>query len=75
MHYDTARNDHGLRFNPFKALVAPRPIGWVSTVSASGVPNLAPYSFFNTVGTMNRPTVATDGKTASVPAEWDGAYR
>nr|WP_246505416.1 flavin reductase family protein [Coralloluteibacterium stylophorae] len=33
--------------NPFKAIVAPRPIGWISTVSADGVPNLAPYSFFN----------------------------
>ena len=49
MHYDTAKNDHGLRFNPFKALVAPRPIGWISSVSASGVLNLAPYSFFNIV--------------------------
>ncbi len=38
---------HGLAFNPFKAIVAPRPIGWISTVSTSGQPNLAPYSFFN----------------------------
>jgi len=37
-------------FDPFKAIVAPRPIGWISTVSKSGVPNLAPYSFFNAVG-------------------------
>ena len=49
MHYDTAKNDHGLRFNPFKALVAPRPIGWISSVGANGVLNLAPYSFFNIV--------------------------
>ena len=41
--------EHGLKFNPFKALVAPRPIAWVSTVSAQGVVNLAPYSFFNAV--------------------------
>ena len=34
-------------FDPFKAIVAPRPIGWISTISASGIPNLAPYSFFN----------------------------
>jgi flavin reductase (DIM6/NTAB) family NADH-FMN oxidoreductase RutF len=39
----------GLKHNPFLALVAPRPIGWVSTVNAQGVPNLAPFSFFNAV--------------------------
>jgi flavin reductase (DIM6/NTAB) family NADH-FMN oxidoreductase RutF len=38
---------HGLKFNPFKALVAPRPIAWVSTQDTEGVLNLAPYSFFN----------------------------
>src|SRR5207244_6001514 len=43
------RNDHGLPNDPFKAIVAPRPIGWVSTVSKSGIANLAPYSFFNAV--------------------------
>jgi flavin reductase (DIM6/NTAB) family NADH-FMN oxidoreductase RutF len=41
------RDGHGLRRNPFKALVVPRPIGWISTLSQEGVPNLAPYSFFN----------------------------
>jgi len=50
MFYETARGDHGLPYNPFKAIVVPRPIAWVSTVSASGVRNLAPYSFFNAVG-------------------------
>lgn len=40
---------HGLPFNPFKAIIAPRPIGWVSTIDAKGRPNLAPYSFFNAV--------------------------
>ena len=40
---------HGLPRNPFNALVLPRPIGWVSTVDASGCVNLAPYSFFNAV--------------------------
>lgn len=39
----------GLSFNPFKAVVAPRPIGWVSTIDRNGVVNLAPYSFFNAV--------------------------
>lgn len=47
MFYDAVRNDHGLELDPFKALVAPRPIAWISTVSAAGVANLAPYSFFN----------------------------
>lgn len=47
MFYDAIKNDHGLALDPFKALVAPRPIAWISTVSPSGVNNLAPYSFFN----------------------------
>jgi flavin reductase (DIM6/NTAB) family NADH-FMN oxidoreductase RutF len=47
MYYETAKNDHGLPFNPLKACVVPRPIGWISTISTSGVINLAPYSFFN----------------------------
>ena len=42
-----SHRNHGLRHNPFKALVAPRPVGWIGTVSRAGVPNLAPYSFFN----------------------------
>lgn len=46
-HWYEPRDGHGLRHNPFKAIVAPRPIGWISTRSASGVFNLAPYSFFN----------------------------
>ena len=46
MHYSTASNDHGLAFDPFKACVAPRPIGWISTVSKDGVDNLAPFSQF-----------------------------
>ncbi|MEL6948058.1 MAG: flavin reductase family protein, partial [Pseudomonadota bacterium] len=41
-----ADEPHGLPHDPFKALVAPRPIGWISTLSKAGVPNLAPYSFF-----------------------------
>jgi flavin reductase (DIM6/NTAB) family NADH-FMN oxidoreductase RutF len=49
MFYDPRRNDHNLPHNPWNALVVPRPIGWISTLSKSGVVNLAPYSFFNTV--------------------------
>jgi flavin reductase (DIM6/NTAB) family NADH-FMN oxidoreductase RutF len=47
MFYDAVKNDHGLPNDPFKAIVAPRPIGWISTVSPRGIANLAPYSFFN----------------------------
>jgi flavin reductase (DIM6/NTAB) family NADH-FMN oxidoreductase RutF len=43
------RHGHGLPHDPFKACVAPRPIGWISTLSAGGVPNLAPFSYFNAV--------------------------
>jgi len=43
------REGHGLPHDPFRAIVAPRPIGWVSTLSREGVVNLAPYSFFNAV--------------------------
>lgn len=49
MHYSTAENDHGMAHDPFKAIVVPRPIGWIGTLSADGIPNLAPYSFFNAV--------------------------
>jgi flavin reductase (DIM6/NTAB) family NADH-FMN oxidoreductase RutF len=47
MFYDARQNDHGLMLDPFKAVMVPRPIGWLSTVSSAGVANLAPYSFFN----------------------------
>jgi flavin reductase (DIM6/NTAB) family NADH-FMN oxidoreductase RutF len=46
MYYDPDKNDHGLSHSPFKSCVVPRPIGWISTVSADGVHNLAPYSQF-----------------------------
>ena len=44
-----ANEHHGLAYDPFKAIVAPRPIGWISTLNKDGVANLAPYSFFNGV--------------------------
>lgn len=49
MFYESAGNRHGLRHDPFKAIVSPRPIGWISTRSVQGALNLAPYSFFNAV--------------------------
>jgi flavin reductase (DIM6/NTAB) family NADH-FMN oxidoreductase RutF len=57
MHYDPRTEPHGLAHNPWLALVAPRPIGWISSVSASGVANLAPYSFFNAMS-IDPPFVA-----------------
>jgi flavin reductase (DIM6/NTAB) family NADH-FMN oxidoreductase RutF len=46
-----SRDRQILPHDPFKALVAPRPIGWISTLGPGGETNLAPYSFFNAVGT------------------------
>ena len=51
MYYDPRKRDHGLAHDPFLALVVPRPIGWISTLDAAGVVNLAPYSFFNALST------------------------
>ncbi len=49
MFYETARRNHGLPHDPFKSIVGPRPIGWLTTMSAAGDVNLSPYSFFNAV--------------------------
>lgn len=46
-HFYEPEHGHGLRHDPLNAIIAPRPIGWISTISAEGVRNLAPYSFFN----------------------------
>ncbi len=55
MFYET-KDHHGLKHNPFKSLVVPRPIGWISSQDRNGVVNLAPYSFFNGVAS-EPPTV------------------
>ncbi len=49
MFYDAIENRHGLKHDPWKSLIVPRPIGWISTCSKDGTANLAPYSFFNAV--------------------------
>src|SRR3954464_10966479 len=46
-HFYEPKEGHRLPHDPFKAIVAPRPIGWISTVDARGCGNLAPYSLFN----------------------------
>jgi flavin reductase (DIM6/NTAB) family NADH-FMN oxidoreductase RutF len=55
MFYETAKRDHGLPHDPMKALVGPRPIGWISAVNKQGQVNLSPYSFFNAVA--ERPAI------------------
>lgn len=67
MHYDAIKADHGLPHDPFKAIVAPRPIGWITAMSASGAVNLSPYSFFNAVS--DRPHMvafASDGRKDAI---------
>ncbi len=67
MFYDTVSYAHGLPHDPFKAIVAPRPIGWISSMNADGAVNLAPYSFFNAFS--SRPPIvgfASEGRKDSV---------
>jgi flavin reductase (DIM6/NTAB) family NADH-FMN oxidoreductase RutF len=47
LHFYEPKNGHGLKHDPFNAIIAPRPIGWISSRDAKGHVNLAPYSFFN----------------------------
>lgn len=47
MHFYEPARGHGLAHDPFNAIVAPRPIGWISSMNAAGILNLAPFSFFN----------------------------
>lgn len=49
MFYETSNNAHGLPHDPFKAIVAPRPIGWIGSRGKDGSVNLAPYSYFNAI--------------------------
>jgi flavin reductase (DIM6/NTAB) family NADH-FMN oxidoreductase RutF len=60
MYFDADTNDHGLPYNPIKALTVPRPIGWISTISRDGIGNLAPFSYFNGLS-YNPPFVMFSG--------------
>jgi len=67
MFFEPHQRDPRLKFDPFKAIVAPRPIGWITSISAKGEINLAPYSFFN--GVNSRPNLlmfASEGRKDSV---------
>ena len=66
MFYPTDTNKHGLAHDPFKAIVSPRPIGWIGSKGRDGSTNLAPYSFFNAVS--DRPKIvmfSSDGRKHS----------
>jgi flavin reductase (DIM6/NTAB) family NADH-FMN oxidoreductase RutF len=73
---DGSPRNGGLPWDPFKAIVAPRPIGWVTTLAADGVVNLAPYSYFNAVG--DKPNVvmfsSTGRKDSQRNAEATGEF-
>ena len=68
MFYEYDKRDNALLpHDPFKAIVAPRPIGWVTSISGKGEVNLAPYSYFN--GICSRPNLvmfASEGRKDSV---------
>ena len=49
MFYETKKNNHGLKHDPFKSCIIPRPIAWITTLSEEDIENCAPYSFFNGV--------------------------
>jgi flavin reductase (DIM6/NTAB) family NADH-FMN oxidoreductase RutF len=63
MFYEPRNKNHGLPHDPFTAIVGPRPIGWITSMSLKGEVNLAPYSFFNSVSS-DPPMVmfASDGR-------------
>ena len=67
MFYEPRKRNHGLPHDPFKAIVAPRPVGWISSMSARGEINLAPYSFFNGIS-GNPPMVmfSSEGRKDSL---------
>ena len=57
MDYDPRNEPHNLARDPVTSLVVPRPIGWITTITATGLVNLAPYSFFNLVAGSKQPFV------------------
>ncbi len=67
MFYEPCKRNHGLPHDPYNAIVGPRPIGWITSMSAKGEINLAPYSFFNSVSS-DPPMVmfASDGRKDTI---------
>jgi len=68
MFYEPDKRDKSkLPHDPFKAIVAPRPIGWISSISLKGEVNLAPYSYFNGVNSRSNIVMfASEGHKYSV---------
>jgi flavin reductase (DIM6/NTAB) family NADH-FMN oxidoreductase RutF len=67
MFYEPGKWNHGLPHDPYNAIVGPRPIGWITSMSAKGEINLAPYSLFTSVSS-GPPIVmvASDGRKDTV---------
>ena len=76
MFYDPRTEPHGLAHAPTNALVAPRPIGWITTVTKAGTVNLAPYSFFNLVSGYPPVVIFSSGpkKDSQTNAEETGEF-
>ena len=76
MFYDPRTEPHGLAHSPVNALVCPRPIGWVTTLTKSGTVNLAPYSFFNLVSGYPPVVIFSSGpkKDSQTNAEETGEF-
>jgi flavin reductase (DIM6/NTAB) family NADH-FMN oxidoreductase RutF len=74
VHYDldVPRQARALPHNPLKAIVAPRPIGWISSMSRDGKLNLAPYSFFNAVAD-NMVAFSSSGRKDAMTFAEEGA--
>jgi flavin reductase (DIM6/NTAB) family NADH-FMN oxidoreductase RutF len=66
-YYSETKDDLGFAHDPFKAIVAPRPIGWITALSAKGEVNLSPYSFFNAISSKpNIVIFSSEGKKDAV---------
>jgi len=76
MFYDPRSEPHGLAHTPINALVAPRPIGWITTLTRAGTVNLAPYSFFNLVSSNPPVVMFSSGpkKDSQTNAEESGEF-
>ena len=55
MYYTDEGRELDVKHDPFKAIVAPRPIGWITVLNTKGEVNLSPYSFFNAIS--SRPNI------------------
>lgn len=76
MFYTTDTNRHGLSHDPFKAIVTPRPIGWIGSKGSDGSINLSPYSFFNAVCDVPKIIMFSSGgrKDSARNAEETGVF-